>query len=242
MELIPAIDLIDGKCVRLTQGDYTQKNIYREDPLEVALEFEDLGIKRLHLVDLDGAKAGQVQQWKVLERLCTKTNLQIDFGGGIKTDNDMEAVLASGAFMATIGTIAVKDQQQVEEWIKVYGTDRLYLGADSKDNYIVTQGWFEQSKLETIPFIENWTKLGLTNIFCTDVRKDGMMQGPSFDLYKDIISQCNLVKLTASGGIRDLADLELLKSIGLHGAIIGKALYEGGITVVELKKYIQNEG
>lgn len=239
MEIIPAIDIIDGKCVRLTQGDYEQKKIYNENPLEVALEFESIGIKRLHLVDLDGAKAGKIINYKVLEQIASKTKLSIDFGGGIKTDDDMKTVFNYGADLATIGSIAVKNKELFFSWIKKHGAQKIFLGADVNDEKIAIGGWFETTNISIYDYIEENLSNGVKHVFCTDISKDGLLQGPSIDLYKNIISKFPDINLTASGGVSCLKDLEDLKTIGCNGAIVGKAIYENRITISELKAFIK---
>ena len=237
-EIIPAIDIIDGKCVRLTQGDYAQKKIYNENPLEVALEFEDIGIKRLHLVDLDGAKQGKVINYKVLEKIAGKTKLSIDFGGGIKTDEDIETVFNYGADLATIGSIAVKNKNLFFSWIKKYGAEKIFLGADVKNEKIAVGGWLETTNVSIYDFFEENLKEGIVNVFCTDISKDGLLQGPSIDLYKNILSKFPSLNLTASGGVSDINDLFELQKIGCQGAIVGKAIYEGRISLSELKTFL----
>jgi phosphoribosylformimino-5-aminoimidazole carboxamide ribotide isomerase len=236
--IIPAIDIIDGKCVRLTQGDYSQKTIYNENPLEVALQFEDIGIKRLHLVDLDGAKKGQVVNYKILEKIVSKTRLIIDFGGGIKTDKSIKTVFESGASIATIGSIAVKNKELFFSWIEKYGVDKILLGADVKDEKIVIGGWLETTDISIVDFLNENMKQGITTVFCTDISKDGLLQGPSIDLYKRIIEQFPELNLIASGGVSSVKDLEQLKKINCSGVIIGKAIYEGRVTIDELKLFI----
>lgn len=238
MEIIPAIDIIDGKCVRLSQGDYSLKKTYNEDPLEVALGFEGIGIKRLHLVDLDGAKEGKIINYKTLEKIAADTNLIIDFGGGIKTDEDIIKVFSSGAAIATIGSVAVKNEELFFFWIKKYGKDKILLGADVKHEKIAINGWLEQTDLFLFDFIKKNMANDVTKIFCTDISKDGLLQGPSLSLYKKIISKFPLLNLIASGGISNLKDLHDLKDIGCSGAIIGKAFYEGYISLNDLKKFI----
>jgi len=235
MQIIPAIDIIDGKCVRLTEGDYDQKKIYNEKPLEVALQFEDAGMERLHLVDLDGAKAGSVKNWKVLELLAGKTNLIIDFGGGIKTSKDVDIVLESGAAMATIGSVAVKNEKDFLEWITQYGADKFLLGADVKDEKIAVSGWLETTDIWVYDFIRKYMDQGIKQVFCTDVSKDGKLEGPSLSLYQDIITEFPKLEFIASGGVSSVQDLEDLKSIGCSGAIVGKAIYEGRINIKDLK-------
>ena len=234
MQIIPAIDLIDGKCVRLTQGDYTQKKVYNEDPVEVAKMFEDAGLVRLHLVDLDGAKAGKVINWKVLENIANNTRLQIDYGGGVKQKADVERILHTGAALVTIGSLAVKNEALFSEWIEEYGVDKFFLGADVKEENIAIAGWTETTDMDVYGFINKYLAKGNVNIFCTDVSKDGLLQGPSVDLYKNIISKFPQIELTASGGVSTMADLHSLQSIGCKGVIIGKAIYEGKITLENL--------
>ncbi len=238
MQIIPAIDIIDGKCVRLTEGDYSQKKIYNERPLEVALEFEDAGLQRLHLVDLDGAKAGAVKNWRVLESIAAKTKLVIDFGGGIKTAKDVDIVLNSGAAMATVGSIAVKDENLFVSWLKQYGAEKFMLGADVKDEKIAIGGWLETTSIWIYDFIRQYIDQGITQLFCTDVSKDGRLEGPSLSLYKNIISEFPQLHFIASGGVSSMSDLEQLKDIGCKGAIVGKAIYEGRISIKDLKSVI----
>ncbi|MBI2730640.1 MAG: 1-(5-phosphoribosyl)-5-[(5-phosphoribosylamino)methylideneamino]imidazole-4-carboxamide isomerase [Sphingobacteriales bacterium] len=236
--IIPAIDIIDGKCVRLTQGDYSQKKIYNENPLEVAMEFEDAGLTRLHLVDLDGAKAGAVKNWKVLETIAAKTSMIIDFGGGIKKEEDVKIVFDSGAALATVGSIAVKNEAEFVKWLLQFGADKFLLGADVKDEKIAVAGWLETTDVWIYDFIEKYIQHGVQQIFCTDVTKDGKLEGPSIDLYKNIISQFPQLHFIASGGVSNLKDLDDLQHIGCSGAIVGKAIYENRITLDELKKFI----
>ncbi len=236
--IIPAIDIIDGKCVRLSQGDYAQKKIYNENPLEVAKQFEDAGIKRLHLVDLDGAKKGTIVNQKVLESIASKTKLIIDFGGGIKTDADVQSVFNAGAGIATIGSVAVKNSQLFFSWLKKYGADKILLGADVKDEKIAVSGWSEQTNVSVFDFIKSNTEQGVINIFCTDISKDGMMQGASIGLYKKIKERFPKITLIASGGISSLKDIDDVVASGCSGVIIGKAIYEGSIKLSELKKYL----
>jgi phosphoribosylformimino-5-aminoimidazole carboxamide ribotide isomerase len=237
MQIIPAIDIIDGKCVRLTQGDYAQKTIYNENPLEVAKAFEDAGINRLHLVDLDGAKAGTVKNWKVLETIAVQTKLVIDFGGGIKTDNDVAHVFERGASLATIGSIAVANPVLFLSWVNKYGADRFFLGADVKDNFIAVNGWMHTSTTSIDTFIGDYLAKGISNIFCTDVSKDGRLEGPSTELYQSLIRSFPNLKLVASGGVSSLQDLEVLDSIGCAGAIVGKAIYENRISLESLQQF-----
>lgn len=236
MNIIPAIDIIEGKCVRLTQGDYEQKKIYNENPLEVAKEFEDAGLNRLHLVDLDGAKAGKVMNWKVLERIASKTNLIIDFGGGIKTKQDLSVVFESGARLATIGSIAVKDKPTFTEWLTEYSPDKFLLGADVKEEKIAINGWLETTDIWIFDFIASYMQLGIKQLFCTDVSKDGKLEGPSLELYQQIIQQFPELEFIASGGVSCFKDLLDLKAAGCKGVIIGKAIYENRITIKELQK------
>jgi len=235
MEIIPAIDIIEGKCVRLTQGDYAQKKIYNENPLEVAREFEDAGIKRLHLVDLDGAKAGQVKNWKVLETIAGKTKLIIDFGGGIKKQEDVSIVFDSGASLATVGSIAVKNEAELVKWFKIFGTDKFLLGADVKDEKITIGGWLETTDISVYDFIRKYTGYGVHQLFCTDVSKDGKLEGPATDLYKKITAEFPALHFIASGGVSEPGDLEKLQEAGCKGVIIGKAIYEGRIKLSDLK-------
>lgn len=241
MEIIPAIDIIDGKCVRLTQGDYDQKKIYNENPLEVALEFQDAGLKRLHLVDLDGAKAGTVKNWKVLERIATKTKLVIDFGGGIKKEEDLKVVFQSGAQLATIGSLAVKNEFEFGKWLIQYGPEKFLLGADVKEEKIAIAGWTETTNIWIYDFIEKYQQVGVTQLFCTDVSKDGKLEGPSSTLYKSIIEKFTSLYFIASGGVSSLKDLDELRSIGCKGAIVGKAIYENRISLKDLELFnLQN--
>ena len=237
MEIIPAIDIIDGKCVRLTHGDYAQKKIYNEHPLEVAKEFEDAGLTRLHLVDLDGARAGAIKNWKVLETIAGKTSLVIDFGGGIKSENDVQIVLESGAAIATVGSIAVKNEAIFETWLKKYGPDKFLLGADVKNDKITVSGWMEQTDIDVYDFIQNYTGKGIKQIFCTDVSKDGALEGPSLELYKAIVQKFPGLHFIASGGVRTVDDIDQLNEAGCKGVIIGKAIYEGRILLRELIKF-----
>ncbi|HSU50462.1 MAG TPA: 1-(5-phosphoribosyl)-5-[(5-phosphoribosylamino)methylideneamino]imidazole-4-carboxamide isomerase [Segetibacter sp.] len=237
METIPAIDIIDGKCVRLTQGDYSKKTIYNKNPLDVAKQFEDAEIVRLHLVDLDGAKAGAVKNWKVLEAIAGKTKLVVDFGGGIKTEKDVSIVLESGATFATVGSVAVKDEASFSKWLDQFGAEKFILGADVKDEKIAVSGWLETTDIWIYDFIEKYTNKGVQQIFCTDVSKDGKMEGPSIDLYKNIISKFPSLYFIASGGVSSLQDLDQLQEIGCKGVIIGKAIYENRISLSELKQF-----
>jgi len=235
MIIIPAIDIIDGKCVRLTQGDYTQQKVYNEHPLEVALQFQDAGVQRLHLVDLDGAKAGAVKNWKVLETLASKTNLIIDFGGGIKQTSDVDIVFNSGAALCTIGSLAVKNEALFVQWLSHYGADKFLLGADVKQEKIAIGGWLETTDVWVYDFLENYLQKGIQQVFCTDVSKDGKMEGPAIDLYRSIIQKFPSLQLIASGGVANMNDVIKLADAGCAGVIIGKAIYEGAITLRDLK-------
>ncbi len=234
-KIIPAIDIIDGKCVRLTQGDYNTKKIYNENPLEVAKQFEGVGIQYLHVVDLDGAKSRHIVNQKILEQIATHTNLIIDFGGGIKTSEDIQIAFDSGASQITCGSIAVSNHELVSQWMTTYGANKIILGADCKSKKITTHGWMKESTIDVIPFIQRYKKIGLSNAICTDVAKDGLLQGPSIDLYSEIISQTK-INLIASGGISSVADIQATEDIGCAGVIIGKAIYEGYISLIELSK------
>ncbi len=235
MTIIPAIDIIEGKCVRLTQGDYMQKKVYNENPLEVAKQFEDSGIIRLHLVDLDGARAGRIVNWKVLESIAAKTTLAIDFGGGIKTEKDIEIIFDSGGAIAAIGSIAIKQAELFYQWLQKYGGEKILLGADVKDEKMVIHGWTEQTETDIFDFLQENINQGLKQAFCTDVSKDGLLQGPSLDLYKKIIEKFPDLYFIASGGVSSLNDLVQLKEIGCKGAIVGKAIYEGKIKIKDLQ-------
>ena len=237
MKIIPAIDIIDGKCVRLSKGDYDTKKIYHENPLDIAQEFEANGIRYLHVVDLDGAKAETIKNLKTLEILAAKTALIIDFGGGIKTRLDLENAFNAGANQVTIGSIAVENPEICGEWLQELGAEKLILGADCLDRKVKTSGWLTESDLDVLDFIQDYQKKGIQSVICTDISKDGMLQGPSFELYKEILNQTK-IDLIASGGISSIEDVEELKDIGSAGAIIGKALYEGKISLKELQKFL----
>ncbi|AOC96862.1 1-(5-phosphoribosyl)-5-[(5-phosphoribosylamino)methylideneamino] imidazole-4-carboxamide isomerase [Flavobacterium anhuiense] len=238
MRIIPAIDIIDGKCVRLSKGDYDTKIIYNENPLEVAKSFEAHGIEYLHLVDLDGAKSSRIVNYKILEQIATQTSLKIDFGGGLKSDDDLRIAFESGANQITGGSIAVKNRTIFEKWISQYGTEKIILGADAKDEKIAVSGWLEESNEDLIPFIQDYQSKGIQYVICTDIAKDGMLQGPSFDLYKKILAEAEGVKLIASGGISTFDELPKLAELGCEGTIIGKAIYEGRIALKQLENYI----
>ena len=236
MQIIPAIDLIDGKCVRLTEGDYAQKKIYNEDPLGVAKAFEGIGLMRLHLVDLDGAKAGEVVNWKVLERIANQTSLKIDFGGGIKKEATLKTVLDTGAAYATIGSLAVNNRPVFEEWIERFGAELFMLGADVYEEKIAIGGWLEKTNLDVYTFMQSYINKGLTQMFCTDIQKDGKLEGPSLELYQKIIAKFPGLYFIASGGVSKIQDLIELKNIGCSAAIVGKAIYENRISLSELSK------
>ncbi len=238
MIIIPAIDIIDGKCVRLTQGDYEQKKIYNENPLEVARQFEDAGLQRLHLVDLDGAKQKSVKNWKVLESIANQTSLVIDFGGGISSAEDVRIVFESGAAFATVGSIAVKKEEEFVRWLAAFGASKFLLGADVKDKMIAIHGWLETTDRSVFDFIENYISKGVHQVFCTDVNKDGKLEGPSVELYADIISQFPDLYFIASGGVASMDDLHILSETGCRAAIVGKAIYENRISLQELKSFI----
>ena len=238
MEIIPAIDIIEGKCVRLTEGDFNRKKIYNENPLEVARQFADAGLQRLHLVDLDGAKAGAVQNWKVLETVAGKTKLIIDFGGGIASEKDVQIVFNSGAALATVGSIAVKNEEELKRWLQHWGAGKFLLGADVKKEKIAISGWKETTDIWIYEFIEKYLKHGVLQLFCTDVSKDGKLEGPSTDLYKTIIEKFSDLHFIASGGVSSLKDLDDLQNIGCKGVIIGKALYENRISLEDLTKFL----
>jgi phosphoribosylformimino-5-aminoimidazole carboxamide ribotide isomerase len=234
MTIIPAIDIINGKCVRLTKGDYAQQMIYHEDPVEVARQFADAGLQRLHIVDLDGARARAIKNLAVLEKIAAAVNMVIDFGGGVKKITDVEDVLHAGASMVTIGSLAVKQPEVLEEWLMEFGGDHFLIGADVLDDKIKISGWLEDGGIGIFDFIGKLISLGVTNIFCTDISKDGMMEGPSIDLYEKIMKQYPEINLVASGGVSNLEDVRQLKEIGCSGAIIGKAIYENLISLQDL--------
>ncbi|WP_027075942.1 1-(5-phosphoribosyl)-5-[(5-phosphoribosylamino)methylideneamino]imidazole-4-carboxamide isomerase [Maribacter antarcticus] len=245
MRIIPAIDIIDGKCVRLSKGDYDTKKIYNEHPLEVAKEFEASGIQFLHLVDLDGAKSKHIINHRVLEQIASQTQLKIDFGGGLKTDEDLRIAFESGASQITGGSIAVKDPEIFLGWIEKHGADRIILGADALDEKVAVSGWQEESKEELIPFIQSYQAKGIQYVICTDISKDGMLEGPSFDLYQKIMTRIageQPLKLIASGGIATFDELPKLAELGCEGTIIGKAIYENRISLKQLETYILSHG
>ena len=236
--IIPAIDIINGKCVRLTKGDYSQQTIYNEDPLEVAQQFEDAGLQRLHLVDLDGAKAGEVKNWKVLDKIASKTKLVIDFSGGISTQKNLEIAFDSGAAYAAVGSIAVKDEFTFTGWLLAFGAERFIIGADVKNEIIVIKGWTETTKINVFDLIGKYKLKGVKQFFCTDVNKDGLLQGPATNLYKKIMNEHPSIDLIASGGVTTVKDIEELREAGCNGAIIGKAIYENRISLNELKRFL----
>lgn len=237
MIIIPAIDIIEGKCVRLTKGDYSSKKIYNEDPLEVAKQFEDAGLKFLHLVDLDGARSNQIVNWKTLEKISSQTSLQIDFGGGLKSDNDLRIAFECGAKQITGGSIAVKDRATFENWIEKYGAEKIILGADVKEEKIAVTGWTETSNEFIYDFIRGYREKGIEYCICTDISKDGMLEGPSLELYKKIMGEIKDIKLIASGGVASMEDLEKLREINCYGVIIGKAIYEGKVFLKDLSGF-----
>ncbi len=238
IEIIPAIDMIEGKCVRLTQGDYATRKVYNEDPLEVAKAFEDAGIRRLHVVDLDGAKAGHIVNYRVLEKLAGHTSLIIDFGGGLKQTKDVEIAFDCGAQMVTGGSIAVKDPETFTAWIARFGSERIILGADAKDRRIAISGWEEATDAELLPFIQKYREQGIEKVICTDISRDGMLEGPAVDLYQEILEAVPEIYLIASGGVSSIADIEKLAEANVPAVIFGKALYEGRITLKELERFV----
>ncbi|MDF0717217.1 1-(5-phosphoribosyl)-5-[(5-phosphoribosylamino)methylideneamino]imidazole-4-carboxamide isomerase [Muricauda sp. 334s03] len=243
MRIIPAIDIIDGKCVRLSKGDYNTKKVYNQNPLEVAKEFEAHGIQYLHLVDLDGAKSKHIVNHRVLETIASKTSLQIDFGGGLKSDEDLHIAFESGAEQITGGSIAVKDRETFLGWLSTYGKDKIILGADANNERVAVSGWQEESDLELTPFVQHYQSEGIQYVICTDISKDGMLQGPAFDLYQKILNQTKKgLNLIASGGISTFDELPKLAEIGCEGTIIGKAIYEGKISLKQLEHYILENG
>ena len=234
MHIIPAIDLIDGKAVRLTQGDYRQKTEYNARPLEVAQQFEDAGLTRLHLVDLDGAREKRVINWKVLEQIASKTRLHVDFGGGVQSDDDLRMVFECGAKQVTGGSIAVKQPDVLERWLSQYGSEKIILGADAKNEKIAVSGWEEGTDVWIYDFLEKWVDGGVQYVISTDVAKDGLLQGPSFDLYRNMQDRFPDLSIIASGGVSNMSDIEMLADMEIHGVIVGKAIYEGRVTLKEL--------
>jgi phosphoribosylformimino-5-aminoimidazole carboxamide ribotide isomerase len=238
IEIIPAIDLIDGKCVRLSQGDYERKKIYNENPVEVAKIFEDSGIKRLHLVDLDGAKRGKITNISVLEKIAYATKLQIDFGGGVKTTNDFLSVLNAGAKFVAVGSVAVKNTELFTEWISHFGANKIFLGTDVNDKKLAVSAWQEKTEIDIFDFLKEKTEQGINYVFCTDIAKDGMLQGASNELYSELTTHFNEITLVASGGISSLSDIIAVQKSGCKGVIIGKAFYENKITLKDLSFFI----
>lgn len=237
MQIIPAIDIIEGKCVRLTEGDYSSKTEYAFSPLEMAKQYEKIGFKRVHLVDLDGAKAGSVINWKIVEEIASETNLSIDFGGGVKTMAEVKRILDLGVTYVTIGSIAAKQPNEFRNWLEIFGADKFFLGADVRDQKIMTAGWLERTDIDLSEFIEQYIKMGVNHFFCTDISKDGQLMGPATALYKQIIESFPDINLVASGGVSSLSDLIELKEIGCSGAIVGKAIYEGKIALQDLAMF-----
>jgi phosphoribosylformimino-5-aminoimidazole carboxamide ribotide isomerase len=237
IELIPAIDIIDGKCVRLSQGDYGSKKVYNENPVEVALEFEANGIRRLHVVDLDGAASHHVVNYRTLEQIASRTSLIIDFGGGIKSDEDLILAFNNGAEMVTGGSIAVKNPERFTRWLERYGCKKIILGADVKDRLIAVNGWKDETTMELFSFLNDYIHKGIEKVICTDIGRDGMLEGPSIELYKEILEQHSNLYLMASGGVSSMADIIALDEAGVPGVIFGKAFYEGRITMKELYDY-----
>ena len=237
MKIIPAIDIINGKAVRLTQGDYNQKKEYANNPAEVAKTFEDAGIRHLHLVDLDGAKAQKPANLSILGTISASTTLKVDFGGGVKSNESLDAVLSAGAQQVTAGSIAVKNKPLVKEWLKTFGSDKIILGADVMNKKIAISGWQEDSEIDLFAFLEEYVDAGAQYCICTDVSKDGLLQGPSFDLYAEIQTRFPQLKLIASGGVSCLEDLEKLAEMKVYGTIVGKAYYEGRITLEQLAQF-----
>lgn len=238
MEIIPAIDIIDGKCVRLAQGDFAQATIYSDDPLEVALRFEGAGFKRLHMVDLDGAKTGKVANLKTLERVAAHTDLNIDFGGGLKSIEDLTLIFGAGASMACIGSVAVKEPRMLAEWIERFGPEKFFLAADVRDGKLAIDGWQTDTELEVLSFLKDDPVSRIDNVLVTDIAKDGLLGGPSIELYKKILNELPAISLIASGGVNSITDVDELITIGCSGVVIGKAIYEGRITLRELTAYV----
>lgn len=236
MEIIPAIDIIDGKCVRLSKGDYDTRRVYNEDPLEVARQFADWGVSRLHVVDLDGAKAGHIVNHRTLERICGHSGLTVDFGGGLKTADDLRVAFECGAAMATGGSIAVKNPAEFEAWLLRYGPERIILGADAKEGKIAVTGWTETSAQELVPFVKAYRDKGVTQTICTDIGRDGMLQGPAIDLYRDLMEQVEGVRFIASGGVGSAADIEALAAAGVPAVIVGKAIYEKRVSAADIAR------
>ena len=237
IQIIPAIDLIDGKCVRLTRGDFDRKTTYSDDPLGVAKEFESVGIRRLHMVDLDGARAGKPQNLHVLERVAAETNLEIDFGGGVRSESDLNDVFSAGAAMANVGSLAIKESALFLSWIAAYGGEKILLAADTRNGTVAVNGWKTDTSIGVVDLLERFVRNGVTNVFVTDIDRDGVFTGPACGLYQEILETIPGVNLIASGGVSSVSDIAALERIGCHGVIIGKAIYEGRITLEELAKY-----
>ncbi len=238
IEIIPAIDLIDGKCVRLSQGDYAKKTIYNDNPVEVALQFQDVGIRRLHLVDLDGAKSGKIKNISVLEKIATQTSLTIDFGGGVKSTNDFRSVVSSGAKYVAVGSVAVKQPQVFEEWLSVFGADKIFLGADVNNNKLAVSAWQESTDVDIFEFLKEKVRQGIKKVFSTDISKDGMLTGPAVELYQNLHDKFPGIELIASGGISCIDDVYDVEKAGCSGVIIGKAIYEGKINLQDLNIFM----
>lgn len=241
IDIIPAIDIIDGKCVRLSQGDYNNQKVYSNSPLDVAKEFEDYGLRRLHLVDLDGAKSKHIVNYRTLEQIAAHTSLTIDFGGGIKTEKDLAIALECGAQMVTVGSIAASNSALFEEWLQKFGPQKIILGADAKDEKIAVNGWLEGSNLQLLPYLEQYYGKGITQVLCTDIRQDGMLQGPSTDLYKKIMQQIPSLYLIASGGVSSMNNIRNLDAAGIPAVVTGKAIYENRITLKEIQNFIEEK-
>jgi len=242
IDIIPAIDIVDGKCVRLTQGDFDRKTIYSGSPLEIAKQFEGIGVKRLHIVDLDGARFGKISNLLCLNEIASNTDLQIDFGGGIRDGKDIENIFNAGATMISVGSIAVKQPDLFKSWLELYGAEKILLGTDVNNNKIVINGWKEQTEIDLFDFIRGNVSSGLQNLFCTDIKKDGMMEGSANDLYEQISDLFQDIYLIASGGVSNMSDLVLLENAGCKGVIVGKAIYEERVSLKDLQKYILNNG
>ncbi len=240
IEIIPAIDIIEGKCVRLSQGNYQSKIVYNESPLEVAKEFESYGIHRLHVVDLDGAKSKHIVNYRILEQIANRTSLVIDFGGGIKSDEDLVIAFENGAQKVTVGSVAAKEPQLFLSWLEKFGHDKIILGADVKDGLISVNGWLEESNQELLPYLDNYVKKGVTKVLCTDINRDGMLQGPAIELYQSILEQFPTLHLIASGGVSSIEDIRQLDKAGIPAVVFGKALYEGRFTLKELNEFIES--
>lgn len=240
IEIIPAIDIIEGKCVRLSQGDYQSKIVYNESPLEVAKEFEAYGIHRLHVVDLDGAKSKHIVNYRILEQIANRTSLVIDFGGGIKSDEDLVIAFENGAQMVTVGSVAAKEPQLFLSWLEKFGHDKMILGADVKDGLISVNGWLEESNKELLPYLDDYIKKGVTKVLCTDINRDGMLQGPAIELYQSILEPFPALHLIASGGVSSIEDIRQLDKAGIPAVVFGKALYEGRFTLKELNEFIES--